>query len=186
MENFWNKYIILIIGLILLLGWKASAETLSGYQEGIQRIFIREAANKNMFIKAVQTARLLGYLEFVESENFLKFHQCMSKEKGWEYLSAQKRQTTLNECRGYGRTISGVVFPVQPTLAVSPAAAQKQEQEIVSLRKDLDVLRSMIEKMSADIRNNQTQLLETLNIPPQRTPSQAVIPVPEERFVPEQ
>lgn len=172
-----KRYIVFTILFVFSYVWKANAETLSGYQDQIQRVFLKEAANKNAFTKAVQTARLLGFLEFMEPESFSKFHQCMVKERNWEYLSAQKRQTVLNECRGYGRGISGTIATSsQPTFAISPAVTQKQEKEMDSIRKDIDQLRGMIERLSSDLRSNQDQVLDALNRLSQRAPAQVIIP----------
>ncbi|OGQ63769.1 MAG: hypothetical protein A3G92_01280 [Deltaproteobacteria bacterium RIFCSPLOWO2_12_FULL_38_8] len=158
-----KKFYVIIIIVGLGASFAAiSAESLLNYKEEMQRIFVREAANKDNFTKAVQTARLLGYLEFMEPESFSGFHQCMSKEKNWDYLNAKKREQVLNSCRGQGRSISGITStPSAP--AVSPAASQKQEQEMNSLRRDMNDLRNMIEKLTTEIRNNHDRMVETLN-----------------------
>ena len=157
------------------------AESLSNYQEDIQRIFLREAANKNQFIKAVQTARPLGYLEFMEAEAFPKFFQCMTKEKNWDTLLAKAREQLLNGCRAQGRLVSSAPSPLFVPGAVSPAISQKQEQELMAIKRELSDIREMVEKLSKDMRQNQEKMADALDQLSSRAPSQLTPPaVPEQ------
>lgn len=168
---------------LLLFSFTLSAESLSGYQEDIQRIFLREAASKSQFTKAVQTARLLGYLEFMEPEAFPKFSQCMNKEKNWDMLSSAKaREHLLNSCRAQGRMVSGAPSPLLVPGTVSPAASQKQEQELVSIKRELSDIREMVEKLSKDMRQNQEKMTEALTQLSSRAPSQVAPPAPEQAY----
>lgn len=156
---------IIILGLFVLFGImsgnKGFSETFNNYQTGIQTTFMREAANKNNFVKAVQTARLLAYLEFMEPESFNRFYQCMSKDGNWDYMSAKKREVLLNSCRAEGRSVSGAVV-AGPVTTLSPALSQRREQETERLQKEIDDLRNLVEKLSVDVRNNQDQVMQTL------------------------
>ena len=159
------------------------AESLNSYQEDIQRIFLREAANKAQFTKAVQTARLLGYLEFMEPEAFSKFFQCMNKEKNWDTLSAKGREQLLNSCRAQGRMVSSAPSPIFVPGAVSPATSQKQEQEFTFIKRELSDIREMVEKLSQNVKQNQEKMSEALD-QISRTPSQMAPPVAPEQAQP--
>ena len=148
---------------LILFSAMGMAESLNSYQEDIQRIFLREAASKSQFTKAVQTARLLGYLEFMEVEAFPKFSQCMNKEKNWDTLSAKGREQLLNNCRAQGRMVSSAPSPFLIPGAVSPAASQKQEQELTSIKRELSDIREMVEKLSQNVKQNQEKMTEALN-----------------------
>ncbi len=153
--------IVIILGL-LIFPFCVTAESLSRYQEGIEKIFLREAASSSRFKEAVQTARLLGYLEFMASDSFTKFHECMAKEKTWDYLSAKRRESFLNGCRGYGRAIGGTAEGIAPTTIVAPAANEKQEQNINELKREVTELRNMVERLSQDLKRNHDRLVDSI------------------------
>lgn len=175
---------VVIILNLLIFPFCATAESLSRYQEGIEKIFLREAASSGRFKEAVQTARLLGYLEFMASDSFAKFHECMTKEKTWDYLGAKRRESLLNSCRGYGRVISGAGEGIAPAI-VTPAANEKQEQNINELKRELTELRNLVERLSQDLKRNHDRLVDSINnlerglasVPPAQT-----APQEQERF----
>ncbi len=175
---------VLVLGLLGPL--KSQAESMGSYQEDIQRIFIREAATQSQFTKAVQTARLLAYLEFMEPEAFSKFSQCMAKEKNWDVLSAKGREQALNRCRAQGRMVSSASSSsfLAPA-AVSPATNQKQEQDMASIKRELSDIREMVEKLSQAVKQNQEKTTEGIDRIssgqlPSRAPSQGTPPAPEQ------
>jgi uncharacterized coiled-coil protein SlyX len=152
--------IAMVLGL-LIFPFYASGESLSHYQEEIEKIFLREAVSTSRFKEAVQTARLLGYLEFMAAESFAKFHECMTKEKTWNYLSAKRRESLLNNCRGKGRMVSGAADVIAPTV-MTPAANEKQEQNINELKRELTELRSLVERLSQDVKRNHDSLTDSI------------------------
>ncbi|MBI4041369.1 MAG: hypothetical protein HY390_05845 [Deltaproteobacteria bacterium] len=162
----------IMIGGISISAW---TQTLSNYQDQIERIFLTEAGSAHHFKSAIQTARLLGLLEYMQPQDFSRFYGCISKEKGWEYLSAKKRQDQLNACKAQGRNLSGQgSFTPLTSLSVTPAQDEKQEKEIKALRKEILELRNIVEKMSTQLKDNDDHTLELLNRV-SRVPS-AVIP----------
>ena len=179
------KKLVLWAGLpFFLFSMTSRAESFRSYQEDIQKIFLREAASSSQFTKAVQTARLLGYLEFMEPEAFPKFFQCMNREKNWDILLAKAREQLLNGCRTQGRVVSGTPSPLFVPGAVSPAASQKQEQDMTSIRRELSDIREMVEKLSKDMRQNQEKMTEALNQISSRAPSQLTPPAAPEQSTP--
>ena len=138
------------------------AETLSSYQESAQREFLREAANPRHFKKAVQTARLLGYLEFLEPKAFTGFHQCMETEKRWSYLSAKRRESLLNSCRAKGRAISAIETSDIASPGVRPAKEKRQEQTIQQLRSEIVEMRSALDNMTRMMREHQNRVTDAL------------------------
>ncbi|MBI3019199.1 MAG: hypothetical protein HYY61_04840 [Deltaproteobacteria bacterium] len=178
-----KKLVLWALFPLFLFSAMGRTESLRNYQEDIQRIFLREAASKSQFIQAVQTARLLGYLEFMEPEAFSKFSQCMNKEKNWDVLSAKTREHLLNSCRTQGRMVSGSPGPLFAPGVVSPAASQKQEQELTFIKRELSDIREMVEKLSQDVRQNQEKVTEALS-QISRTPSQIAPPSAPEQAQP--
>ncbi len=178
-----KKLVLWAVFPLFLISTIGLAESLNSYQEDVQRIFLREAANKNQFTKAVQTARLLGYLEFMEAEAFPKFFQCMNKEKNWDMLSAKAREQLLNTCRAQGRMVSSASSPLIVPGAVSPAASQKQEQDMSSIKRELSDIREMVERLSKEVRQNQEKMAEALS-QISRTPSQIAPPSAPEQTQP--
>lgn len=152
-----------VLGVICFPLTKTMAETLPSYQEEIQRLFLREAGSPGDFKKAVQTARLLGYLEFLPTEVFSEFQLCFKKENRWEYLSAKKREKLLNLCKGRGRALSSVAEPTSVSIAsVRPANEKKIEQQLNQVRAEIGELRTLFEKLSKEIRNQQDRILGAL------------------------
>ena len=138
-------------------------ETLRTFQDKIQEIFLQEAGNTSKFKEAVQTSRLLGYIEFIVPEMFDAFHQCLMSEKSWSYLSAKKRERLLNECRSSGRSVSSVTRFTDSGGTVRPAENKKNEQTFQHLRSELNDLRTMIEKLTKEVQNNQDKIMQSLN-----------------------
>lgn len=175
---------VVIVLSLLIFPFCATAESLSRYQEEIEKIFLKEAVSTSRFKEAVQTARLLGYLEFMAAESFAKFHECMTKEKTWNYLGAKRRESLLNSCRGRGRMMSGTADVLAPTI-VTPAANEKQEQNINELKRELTELRNLVERLSQDLKRNHDRLVDSINnlerglasVPPVQT-----APQEQERF----
>jgi len=172
LRTFSGLLVILIFPLTIF-----TAESPSRYQEEIEKIFLREAAKASRFKEAVQTARLLGYLEFMAADAFPKFHECLTKEKGWDYLNAKRRESLLNSCRGKGRIIAAGEV-ISPTI-VTPAANEKQEQSINELKREVTDLKNLVERLSQDIKRNHDRLTDSLHnlerglasVPPAENPS---------------
>lgn len=152
--------IVIILGLVIF-PFYVTAESWSRYQEEIEKVFLREAAKANRFKEAVQTARLLGYLEFMDTEAFSKFHECLTKEKAWDYLSARGRESLLNSCRGKGRVIAAGEV-ISPTI-VTPAVDEKQAQSINELKREMTELKNVVERLSQDIKQNHDRLSESIH-----------------------
>ena len=164
-------------------------ETLSHFQEKIQETFLEEAGNQNKFKEGVQTARLLGYLEFISPDSFDAFHQCLITGKAWAYLSAKKREHLLNECRISGRSISSVSKGSSEVMSgLRPAEAKKNEQWVQQLRTDVNDLRNMVEKLTKEVQNNHDRLFQSMNSLENNlksfqnfSPSQPARPLPTEK-----
>ena len=177
-----NK-VLIFIGFFMFLGAQGYvAESLSSYQQTIETVFLREVANKNTFKQAVQTARLLGFLEYMSPDSFSRFHACISKYKNWDTLTAKGKQSALDACKAQGRNLAGEIAPVTPSIsAVSPAANSIQERELRELRKEILDLRNMVEKLQTQVKNNHDRTLETLHQISQTPPTEERIPS-EENF----
>lgn len=149
---------------IILMPALGTAASLVSYQEEIQKQFLREAAKPATFKKGVQTARLLGLLEFLPPEGFGSFHACMKQEKHWDRLSARQRERILNECRLSGRVISSIEKRQNSGAlgSIRPADAKRQQQDINQLRIDISELREIVENLSRDLKNNDDRILERL------------------------
>ncbi len=147
----------IIWGVILLFSFSlAEADTFLSYQEEIQKLFLKEASDQQAFKKAVQTARLLAYLEFMPLDTFGGFYQCLKKENQWAYLSEKKRERLLNLCRSQGREVSSLAP------AVRPAEDKKWIQGISEIRTELADLRNQIARLSKETREQSLEVSQAL------------------------
>jgi len=158
-----NRLFVIVVLYLLVAGLVSlKAETYSDYQEETERLFLGEASKQRHFKKAIQTARLLGYLEYMSIDGFSSFHKCMKEEKRWEYLSAAKREKLLNRCHASGRSLSSSPLVVE-TRTVRPAEAERQTQSMSDLRGEISDLKNQMLSMKTEIKNAIQALHEKIS-----------------------
>ncbi|MBI4042661.1 MAG: hypothetical protein HY391_04190 [Deltaproteobacteria bacterium] len=177
----------------------ATVPSYRDYVKSIQRIFASEAAKRVKFTAAVQSARLLGILEFVDDDQFVKLYPCLAKGgKDWDDLNAKQRENVIDECKVLvkGRQLGGA--PVEAKPPARPPAPEANILTLIPIQDELSKLSSKIDRIESiltTLRSNQDNFDRSLReisrsiaaIPhsvsvPRSVPPQ---PLPEEGSAPE-
>lgn len=153
------------------------------YVKSIQRIFASEAAKRVKFSAAVQSARLLGILEFVEEDQFVKLYPCLAKGgKDWDDLNAKQRENVIDECKVLvkGRQLAGA--PAEAKSSARPPAWEGNILTLVPIQDELNKLSSKVDRVESiltTLRNNQDNFDRSL-----RDISRSIATIPHSNSLP--